>query len=67
MMTRSIWRSCCGVEVKPAEVSGRVGVVEPAAHRVRDRLRLLVNLLQHVVRVVAEFSASPSPRKCVMS
>ena len=52
-MTRSIWRSCCGVEVQAAEVGGGVGVVEPAAHRVGERLRLLVDLLEHVVREVA--------------
>ena len=40
-------------EVESAEVRGRVVGREPAAHRVGERLRLLVNLLQHVVREVA--------------
>ena len=52
-MMRSTCRSCCGSEVQAAEVGGRVGVVEPAAHRVLERLRLLVDLLEHVVREVA--------------
>ena len=40
-------------EVQAAEVGGGVVVVEPAAHRVGERLGLLVNLLEHVVREVA--------------
>ena len=48
-MMRSTWRSCCGVEVQAAEVGGRVGVVEPAAHGVLERFGLLVDLLEHVV------------------
>ena len=52
-MMRSTWRSCCGVEVQAAEVGGGVGVVEPAAHGVLERLGLLVDLLEHVVLEVA--------------
>ena len=52
-MMRSTRRSCCGVEVQAAEVGGGVGVVEPAAHGVLERLGLLVNLLEHVVLEVA--------------
>ena len=40
-------------EVQAAEVGGAVGLVEPAAHRRRERLGLLVDLLEHVVREVA--------------
>ena len=52
-MMRSVARSCWGGEVQPAEVGGGVRVVQPPPHGVADRLRLLVNLLEHVVRVVA--------------
>ena len=50
---RSTCRSCCGVEVQAAEVGRGVGVVEPAAHGVLQRLGLLVDLLEHVVLEVA--------------
>ena len=48
-MIRSTCRSCCAVEVQAAEVGGGVGVVEPAAQGVLQRLGLLVDLLEHVV------------------
>ena len=41
------------VDVEAAEVGGRVGLVEPAAQGVLDRLGLLVDLLEHVVFVDA--------------
>ena len=63
-MMRSTWRSCCGVEVQAAEVGGGVGVVEPAAQGVLQRLGLLVDLLEHVVleRALVASSAAVSSR-----
>ncbi len=53
MMTRSMRRSCCGIEIEAAQVSAAIDVVEPAAHGVFQRLGLLVNLLEHVVLEIA--------------
>ena len=42
-----------GLEIEAAEVGAAIGVAEPAAHGVFQRLGLLVNLLEHVVLEIA--------------
>ena len=42
-----------GVEIEAAEVGAAIAVVEPAAHGVFQRFGLLVDLLEHVMLVLA--------------
>src|SRR4029453_15191802 len=49
------------VEVESAEVGGGVRLVQPAAHGGPDGLRLLVNLLEHVVRELAPIRGARAP------
>src|SRR5262249_26254676 len=41
-------------QIQPTEFRGRILIVQSAAHRVFDRVGLLVNLLQHVMRKAAQ-------------
>jgi hypothetical protein len=49
------------IEIEPAEVCGRVRLVEPAFHRSGDGLRLFENLLEHVVRETAAIAFAGVP------
>ena len=52
-MTRSTCRNSDGVQIEAAEMGGRLRRVKPARHGAFQHLRLLVNLLEHEMLVLA--------------
>ena len=54
MRMRSTSRSSCGRKIQAAELRRAFLKVEPAAHRVLDRERLLKDFLEHVVGEIAQ-------------